>query len=104
MQLRWQANPLQIRELKSDNMARLVKVPGIVVSCSGLRAKATRITIRCRSCNNTIPNIPVKPGLDGYIIPKVCPTENIGGRDKCPFDPFFIVPDKCKCVDFQVNY
>ena len=24
------------------------------------------------------------------------------GRPKCPVDPFFIVPDKCKCVDFQV--
>ncbi len=20
----------------------------------------------------------------------------------CPVDPFFIVPDKCKCVDYQV--
>ena len=25
------------------------------------------------------------------------------GRAKCPMDPFFIVPDKCKCVDFQVS-
>ena len=25
-----------------------------------------------------------------------------GGQPKCPIDPFFIVPDKCKCVDFQV--
>ena len=24
------------------------------------------------------------------------------GQPKCPVDPFFIVPDKCKCVDFQV--
>lgn len=24
------------------------------------------------------------------------------GRPSCPVDPFFIVPDKCKCVDFQV--
>ena len=23
------------------------------------------------------------------------------GRPACPLDPFFIVPDKCKCVDFQ---
>lgn len=23
------------------------------------------------------------------------------GRPKCPLDPFFIMPDKCKCVDFQ---
>lgn len=24
------------------------------------------------------------------------------GRPKCPLDPFFIMPDKCHCVDFQV--
>ena len=24
------------------------------------------------------------------------------GRPKCPVDPFYIVPDKCRCVDFQV--
>lgn len=24
------------------------------------------------------------------------------GRPKCPLDPYFIMPDKCKCVDFQV--
>ena len=24
------------------------------------------------------------------------------GQPKCPVDPFYIVPDKCKCVDFQV--
>ncbi|XP_024904410.1 DNA replication licensing factor MCM5 [Pteropus alecto] len=23
------------------------------------------------------------------------------GRPKCPLDPYFIMPDKCKCVDFQ---
>ena len=23
------------------------------------------------------------------------------GRPKCPLDPFFIMPDKCTCVDFQ---
>lgn len=24
------------------------------------------------------------------------------GRPKCPLDPYFIIPDKCKCVDFQI--
>lgn len=24
------------------------------------------------------------------------------GRPNCPLDPYFIVPDKCQCVDFQV--
>ena len=24
------------------------------------------------------------------------------GRPKCPLDPYFIMPDKCRCVDSQV--
>lgn len=24
------------------------------------------------------------------------------GRPKCPLDPYFIIPDKCTCVDFQI--
>ena len=128
------ANPLQIRDLRvrpsspftftphlhmhfpstppfptspplpqSEHMARLVKVPGIVIQASGVRAKATKITIQCRSCRALLPNIPVRPGLEGYSMPRKCATEQ-AGRPKCPVDPFFIVPDKCKCVDFQVSH
>jgi DNA replication licensing factor MCM5 len=90
-----------IRELRSEHMARLVKVSGVIISASGIRAKATKITLQCRSCRNFLPNITIKPGLEGYAIPRRCPTET-AGQPKCPVDSFFIVPDKCKCVDFQV--
>jgi len=95
------ANPSCLRGLKSEQMARLVKIPGIVIAASAIRAKATRISIQCRSCRNFINNIQVKPGLEGYALPRKCPTDQ-AGRPKCPVDPFYIVPDKCKCVDFQV--
>jgi len=95
------ANASCLRGLKSEQMARLVKIPGIVIAASHIRAKATRISIQCRSCRNFINNIQVKPGLEGYALPRKCPTDQ-AGRPKCPVDPFYIVPDKCKCVDFQV--
>ncbi|XP_064112307.1 DNA replication licensing factor mcm5-like [Macrobrachium nipponense] len=57
--------------------------------------------VQCRSCQATISNIQVKPGLEGYQLPRKCNTEQ-AGRPKCPLDPFFIVPDKCACVDYQV--
>jgi DNA replication licensing factor MCM5 len=82
-------------------MARLVKVPGIVIQASGLRAKATRLTLQCRSCRNVISNMAVKPGLEGASLPRKC-TSDQTGRPNCAMDPFFVVPDKCKCVDFQV--
>ncbi|PIO16293.1 hypothetical protein AB205_0101130 [Aquarana catesbeiana] len=98
--LRSDANPANIRSLKSEQMSHLVKIPGIVIAATAVRAKATKISIQCRSCRNTISNIAVRPGLEGYAMPRKCNTEQ-AGRPKCPLDPYFIIPDKCKCVDFQ---
>ncbi|RDD44892.1 DNA replication licensing factor mcm5 [Trichoplax sp. H2] len=99
--LKSDAHSIKIRDLKSDHMSKLVKISGIVISSSSVRAKATHLTIQCRSCRNFVPNIAVRPGLEGYALPRRCTTDQSGGV-KCPLDPYFIVPDKCKCVDFQV--
>ncbi|NWY46631.1 MCM5 factor, partial [Sylvia borin] len=72
--LRSDANAANIRSLKSDQMSHLVKIPGIVIAATPVRAKATRITIQCRSCRNTISNIVVRPGLEGYALPRKCNT------------------------------
>jgi len=92
---------ISVRELMSTHVSKLVKIPGIVISASGIKAKATTISIQCRSCRTTIPNLSIKPGFDGYAMPRKCNSEQ-AGRPKCPLDPFFILPDKCKCVDFQI--
>ena len=94
-------NPASMRELSAEAVSRLVKIPGIVVAASGIKAKATRISIQCRSCRTVVPNIDLKPGLEGYAMPRKCNTEQ-AGRPKCPMDPFFIMPDKCRCVDYQM--
>uniref|UniRef100_A0A6B0VF75 DNA replication licensing factor MCM5 n=1 Tax=Ixodes ricinus TaxID=34613 RepID=A0A6B0VF75_IXORI len=99
--LKSDAHPIPMRDIKSDQVSKLVKVPGIVIAASGIKAKATSLTLQCRSCRETVPNIPVKPGLEGYALPRRCNSDR-AGQPRCPQDPFFIVPDKCKCVDFQV--
>ncbi|KYN15000.1 DNA replication licensing factor mcm5 [Trachymyrmex cornetzi] len=96
------AHPSSLRGMKPDIVSKLVKIPGIIVSASGIRSKATKIAIQCRSCKVTQVNIPIKPGLEGYTLPRKCSTEQAGVGPKCPLDPFFIMPDKCHCVDFQV--
>lgn len=55
-------------------MSHLVKIPGIVIAASGVRAKATRISIQCRSCHSTLTNIAMRPGLEGYPLPRKCNT------------------------------
>lgn len=68
------ANPTCIRELKSEMVSRMVKISGVIISASGIKAKTTRISIQCRACNNTMPNLPVNPGLEGYALPRKCTT------------------------------
>eukprot|EP00095_Tigriopus_kingsejongensis_P004487 maker-scaffold168_size293125-snap-gene-1.88 protein:Tk04487 transcript:maker-scaffold168_size293125-snap-gene-1.88-mRNA-1 annotation:"dna replication licensing factor mcm5" len=99
--LRSEAQPSTVRDLSAGVVSRLVKIPGIIIASSGVRAKATRISIQCRTCRTVVPDIDIKPGLEGYAMPRKCNTEQ-AGRPKCPMDPFFIMPDKCQCVDFQI--
>ncbi|KAF6017826.1 MCM5 [Bugula neritina] len=96
-----QSNTTNIRELKSEQMSDLIKVSGIIIAASSIKSKATRICLQCRGCRTTLNNIPIRPGLEGYALPRKCNTEQ-AGRPACPLDPYFIVPDKCRCVDFQV--
>jgi DNA replication licensing factor MCM5 len=68
------ANPTNVRDLKSEMVSKLVKISGVIISASGIKAKTTKITIQCRSCNNTMPNLTVNPGLEGYALPRKCNT------------------------------
>ncbi|KAA8585637.1 hypothetical protein FQN60_004331 [Etheostoma spectabile] len=57
-----------VQDIQSEQVSRMVKVHGIIISATAVRAKATKV-------------------------------ENAGA--KCPVDPYFIIPDRCVCVDFQ---
>ena len=59
---------------QSSDVSRLVSVVGLVVAASGVKAKARTLTVQCRSCQASINNIPVKPGLEGYMLPRKCNT------------------------------
>ncbi len=50
----------------------MVKTVGIVIAASSIRTKASHIAVQCRSCRNIISNIKVKPGLEGYAMPRKC--------------------------------
>uniref|UniRef100_A0A672GWI1 DNA replication licensing factor MCM5 n=1 Tax=Salarias fasciatus TaxID=181472 RepID=A0A672GWI1_SALFA len=84
----------------SEQVSRLVKVHGIVISATAVKAKATKVCLQCRGCRSVISNIPLPPGLQGYALPRKCNTDP-AGRVKCPVDPYFIIPDRCVCVDSQ---
>jgi len=91
-----------LRDLKSEYISKLAKIPGIIIAASNIRAKATSISIQCRGCHETVNNIEIKPGLEGFILPRKCNSDQAGRKMRCPLDPFFILPDKCKCTNFQL--
>ncbi|CAH8839460.1 unnamed protein product [Trichobilharzia szidati] len=99
----WDTSAVSLRDVHSEQVSKLVKISGIAISSSSIRAKAIRLSLQCRGCRQFLPNLPVKPGLEGFALPRKCPSTQPGGPQvaRCPIDPFFIVPDKCHCVDYQ---
>lgn len=67
-------NKKNIYIFQSESVSRLVKVAGIIIAASGIKAKATTMSIQCRSCNEVIPNLKVNPGLEGFAMPRKCTT------------------------------
>jgi len=66
-----EAQPQQIRSLTADRVSKLVHVPGIVIAATRVRAKATKITLRCKGCQSTR-EIQVRPGFGGVNVPRRC--------------------------------
>eukprot|EP00039_Didymoeca_costata_P020257 m.340641 g.340641 ORF g.340641 m.340641 type:complete len:719 (+) comp19435_c0_seq1:149-2305(+) len=95
-----QANSTPIRRLGSTNVSRLVKVQGIVISASALKVKGQKLTIQCRNCRNT-KQLNVRPGFSFAQLPRTCDRVPLEDEEKCPIDPYTILPDKSKCVDQQ---
>lgn len=60
--------------LQSEQVSRLVKVHGIIISATAVKAKATKVCLQCRGCRSVINNIPLPPGLQGYALPRKCNT------------------------------
>lgn len=94
-------NPLLIRDLDSQYISKLVKVPGIIINASTVRAKATKLHIECSKCNDSR-EIALKAGFSGQTLPRTCQRANSElDEDKCPLDPYQIIGDKCSLVDQQ---
>ncbi|SAL97161.1 hypothetical protein [Absidia glauca] len=96
------ANVIQIRDLNSTYIGKLVRIPGIVIGASTLSSRATYVNIMCRSCRHT-KVVPVTGGFSGITLPRVCDNPSGDGmKPSCAMDPYVIVHDKCSFVDSQV--
>lgn len=97
--------PTSLKDLTSDMVSKLITVSGIVVTASQVRGKATSVSLQCTGCRDIVPNIKINRGLDGYCLPRKCPNRDGGAGtrlNRCPLDPYQMLPDKCKLIDFQI--
>ena len=92
--------PITIRQLLSSQVSRVVMIPGIVISSSKVKAKATTVVASCRGCRAN-KQIQVRAGFAGANLPRKCDEPRQPGEAACPLDPYSIVPEKCKYVDMQ---
>jgi DNA replicative helicase MCM subunit Mcm2 (Cdc46/Mcm family) len=52
-------------------MSKLVKIAGIAIAASRVKAKATHVTLVCKNCRK-VRTVPCRPGLGGAIVPRSC--------------------------------
>ncbi|CAI2354673.1 unnamed protein product [Caenorhabditis sp. 36 PRJEB53466] len=93
--------PTSVRQVKSAQVSQVVKICGIIVAAAQVRSKATKVTLQCRQCKHIVPDVSIKPGLEGFALPRTCGAPQQGQMQRCPIDPYMILPDKCECVDYQ---
>ncbi|KAJ3489694.1 hypothetical protein NLG97_g5943 [Lecanicillium saksenae] len=97
------AEDVSIRNLDSMTIARLVRVPGIVIGASVMSSKATELHLQCRNCQHQ-QSIPVLGGFTGVALPRQCARKRVPNdpTPKCPLDPYFVMHEKSTFVDQQV--
>ncbi|KAH9654542.1 DNA replication licensing factor MCM5 [Citrus sinensis] len=91
---------MSMRSIGAQFISKLVKISGITIAASRVKAKATYVHLSCKNCKSTL-DVPCRPGLGGAIVPRSCGHIPQAGEEPCPIDPWIIVPDKSQYVDQQ---
>ncbi|CAM9309910.1 unnamed protein product [Ectocarpus fasciculatus] len=96
--------PTGLRSIAADHVNKLLKVPGIIISATRIRAKATSVAAKCKSCG-CLKQLPCVGPFGGAALPMRCDKNGQqaadGGEEDCGQAPFVIVPDECIYVDQQ---
>ncbi|BAM79525.1 DNA replication licensing factor MCM5 [Cyanidioschyzon merolae strain 10D] len=95
--LQSQENAFPLRELQSDQLGRLVRVQGIVISASKVRAKAQVVWLRCQHCDYR-KMIRASVGFGGFQVPRQCDRVT---EMRCPLDSYEVMPHESVFVDHQ---
>ncbi|KAJ4792586.1 DNA helicase [Rhynchospora pubera] len=80
-------NCISMRLTGAEYMSKLVKIAGIVIAASRVKAKATYVTLVCKNCKS-LKMVPCCAGLGGALVPRSCDHVPGVGEEPCPLDPW----------------
>ncbi|CAE7598014.1 MCM5 [Symbiodinium pilosum] len=81
--------PKMIRELRHDQVEKLVIIQGIVVSVTNPRSKVRKVVLRCSNCEN-VEEVYVEGGFTAAHVPAACKGNALraGNLERCPPNSF----------------
>lgn len=90
--------PTPLRKIKSEHMNKLLKCPGIIISTSPVKSRATQLLIKCHRCLYEQRVAVLGGPYAGTALPRRC-----GGPEpeKCGQFPYAVAPDQSEFVDRQ---
>ncbi len=93
-------NPDMLRNLQSNQIGKMVVIPGIITAASKAQIRATKLVVKCSSCGHE-KTIKLQAGFGGAMIPRQCDNARNQGPDKqmCKLDSYQTYPDKCSFID-----
>ena len=92
----------RIRNIKSEDIGKIVSLTGIIIKSSRVLLKARKIVLQCKKCKH-LKELDVDHGFVSMSIPVFCERpRGIGPNvENCPRDSYQVLSDKCEFVDFQ---
>ena len=89
---------VDLRQITSSHVNKLIKTPGIVISTTRIRSKARLVTAMCKDCGK-VRKLTINDPYGTAKLPSRC---DGGEEDRdCSHHPYLAMPDKCLYVDTQ---
>lgn len=92
-----------IRNLTSENINKMIVVPGIITSTGKTSVRARRAFFTCTNCGHE-KEVEVPLGISVVRAPGICDMQKAPGMDKsnCGIGSYVMNTDKCDFVDQQI--
>ena len=95
-------NPKKLRNLKSEDIGKLIKIEGIIISAGENLIKGQKVVLECKYCGHNKSMI-LEHGFSGVRLPTFCENSNQkSSKEKCPRIPYRVLEEQSTFIDYQI--